>query len=135
MLRILAGCLPLIYALCIACGTEPPVVGYDGPLPSVAARGQLDDLMQRPILRAEGEFAVGTWTIESFGVLPNSRTGKGPVALVSSGHLRDCIPLLTDGDVADLSARVDGSAPDGLAGTMSVEYRAVWQPRTINGER
>lgn len=120
----------LFLATCVlstACGSDRPVVGYDGPIPSDEARQLLEELQGETIADAGGLLDADGLELDGFAVIPNPRTGKSPVMRVSRGDRVEWIPLLTDGDVADLYRRVRGSAPDGIEGEMSEAYRQLWR--------
>jgi hypothetical protein len=116
----------LVVACLGACGTDPAPVGYDGPIATVAARTALGELRGLTFEDTTGALGGGTWTITGHAVIPNPRTGKGPVALIESGARTDHLPMESDGDVADLITRVRGAAPEWEASAPSVAYLAVW---------
>lgn len=141
LLRIVAMCLataalPLVDA---ACGIEVHS-GYSGPYPSAAAQEALHGLSGRTL--PPGEFGPDgvALDIESFGVVPNALTGKGPVVILrESGRAptphdpnapqgaggRWILPVLTDGDAADLVLRATGRLPANFGGATSAAYRAA----------
>ena len=124
--RLLSTLLATCSALA-ACGSDGAMVGYDGPIPSAEARRLVRELEGEPIAQTDAAFGPGTWIVGPFGVVPNPRTGKSPVVQVHSSEARDWIPLLSDGDVADLVRRVRGSAPEDHAGELSEAYADVWK--------
>jgi len=103
---LFAGCIALA-----ACGSERTSVGYDGPNPFVEARRLAHELEGETIADTGGAFGAGVWIVGPFGVVPNPRTSKSPVVQVPFSEARDRIPLLSDGDVADLVRRVRGLRP------------------------
>lgn len=119
----------LLALLCSAsCGGTTAPVGYSGPIASVEARNLLGELRGLTFDDAAGELGGGTFTVGPFGVIPNPRTGKGPVVQLEGPRGEVWLPMEADGDVADLWTRVHGSAPDGVAGSTSDAYRSVWVP-------
>lgn len=117
--------------------------GYSGPYPSAAAQRALREIRGRTLAPEVlgSAFAVANGVelqIESFGVVPNPVTGKGPVVRLRESH-RDVtpmdlgaeqgedgvwfVPVLTDGDAADLVQRATGTAPVNFGGVTSAEYR------------
>lgn len=129
--------------LVLACSTschdrEVPAPGYSGPLPSAAAQRALHDI-EGQVLRGSniGNKGPGL-TVESFAVVPNPVTGLGPIVtltvpggagadldvkLPNGAFGRWVVPVLTDGDAADLVLRVTGRKPEGLTGELSAEYK------------
>jgi len=65
-------------------------------------------------------------SVGPFAVVPNPRTGKGPVVRLDGPSGAVWLPMETDGDVVDLVTRVRGTAPDGFGGRPSDAYRAAW---------
>lgn len=119
---------------------ETPAPGYSGPLPSVAARHALHAI-EGQILRGTpiGNGGPGL-TVESFAVVPNPVTGLGPIVTLTvpggAGAKLDVkmpngafgrwvLPVVTDGDAADLILRVTGQKPEGFGGALSAEYKAA----------
>jgi hypothetical protein len=134
-------------AALLAASCAPDVVaGYSGPYPSAAAQRALQAIVGRSLppesLGTLGERGV-VLEIESFAVVPNPVTGKGPVMrLCESGRATVppaadpaqghdgvwYLPVLTDGDAADLVRRATGSVPLDFGGSTSAAYRAVLAP-------
>lgn len=112
--------------LVVGCESRAPSPGYDGPIPSREARALLQPLRGATFEDATGVLGGGTWTVEGFAVVPNPRSGKSPVVRLSCGERQDWVPVLTDGDVADLVRRVLGDAPAEFVGPTSEAYEAVW---------
>ncbi len=100
--------------------------GYDGAAPGPAAQRLLKDLRERSVTDPALAPPPGSWKVDSFAVVPNPVTGKGPVVRLRSGGEERWIPVLTDGDAADLWQRVTGQAPAIDSSRLSPEYeRAV----------
>ncbi|QDU83561.1 hypothetical protein Pla163_06600 [Planctomycetes bacterium Pla163] len=118
--------LSLLVAACSWIAPAPAPPGYSGPIASPAARDLLADLVGATFEDTSGALGGGTITVGPFGVVPNPLTGKGPVVQVEGAAGTRYLPMLTDGDVADLWARVDGSPPAGFDLATSDAYRAVW---------
>jgi hypothetical protein len=100
-------------------------VGYEGPLPSAAARQSLGALNGKTLPAGSIAFCANELRVDSFLVLPNmpallvddtTSVGRPPAG-------RYWIPVLCDGDVADLHQRIAGSVPSGVAGAPSDAYR------------
>lgn len=120
--------LALLVPLAAACGAgSPRPPGYSGSIASIEARSLLADLSGRTFEDTTGALGGGTITVGPFAVVPNPRTGKGPVVQVQGPDGTDWLPMHTDGDVADLWMRVHGTAPDDVSGTLSAAYRDVWR--------
>lgn len=120
----LAVLLPLL--LGCACDRPPPV-GYDGPLPSVAARSSLEALIGRTLPAGSVVFCAHELRVHSFLVTPTM-----PAVVVDEAHAhatgaaaRHWIPVLQDGDIADLHRRITGAAPAGMPTTTSDAYRRM----------
>ena len=107
-------------------GARPPAPGYHGPLPSTAARGVLRELEGERLVDALGGLdpaAPGrAYSIGAFGVVPDPLLGKGPVVRLT-GAAAHMLPVLGDGDVADLFWRVRGRRHAQLGGELSQPYR------------
>jgi len=108
----------------------PAPPGYSGPIASSDARDLLADLAGASFEVAPGALVDaptgGTFTVGPFAVVPNPRTGKGPVVRLDGPSGAVWLPMETDGDVVDLVTRVRGTAPDGFGGRPSDAYRAAW---------
>lgn len=126
LFAVLVGCSWL--AGCNWLAPAPAPVGYSGPIASVEARNLLAELSGATFEDTSGALGGGTFTVGPFGVIPNPRTGKGPVVLVDGAAGTRYLPMHTDGDVADLWAHVKGAPPAGIDMAMSDAYRAVWDP-------
>jgi len=116
-----------------------PDLGHDGPVPSAAAQEALNALEGKRLRPTGGSLGTAELVItDGMAVIPNPVTGKGPVVSLKlpdspeqalklgapqgdGGHY--FLPVLTDGDAADLIRRVTGTAPAGLAGPTSETYR------------
>jgi len=121
-----------------ACGLDVRA-GYSGPYPSAAAQEALHALTGSTIPAAGSLGAEGArLALVSFGVVPNGLTGLGPVAILReegrapAAHDPNApqgadgqwiLPVLTDGDAADLVQRATGSAPPNFGGPTSAAYR------------
>jgi len=112
-----------------------PTVGYSGTVPSVVGQGLIGKMRgKRLTVGAGAGLAVGVWTVDGFGVVPNPVTGKGPVVLLkdSAGKI-DYVPVDTDADVADLFERVTGAPPvAGPSPPAGQRYLARVGPRVKN---
>lgn len=122
-----------------SCGSQV-AAGYDGPHPSAAAQNALRALTGRALPPGTLAAEAAPLEIVSFGIVPNPVTGKGPVVRLhppgsaltnpppgapqgADGNWY--LPVLTDGDAADLVLRATGSVPLNFAGEMSATYRAA----------
>ncbi len=124
----------VLFASC----ARPAEAGYSGPYPSAAAQRALVKLAGSALpLGALGDTA-DQLVIESFAVVPNPVTGKGPVVrlhrrgqAVTPVSLQAAqgadgvwyLPVVTDGDAADLVRRATGSPPADFGGPTSAVYR------------
>lgn len=132
----LAGSLiPLVDA---ACGLDVRA-GYSGPYPSASAQAALHTLTGSTIPASGALGAEGArLRVVHFGVEPNGLTGLGPIAILREegrepiAHDPNApqgaagqwiLPVLTDGDAADLVLRATGSAPPNFGGPTSAAYR------------
>jgi len=120
------GVAPLfcaLLALVSCCGQ--PAVGYQGPLPSVAARQGLKELWGRQLPAGSVAFTKNEIELVAFVVGPHGPTVNA-VETKTKGDAkpkRHWITVLTDGDIADLHKRVTGKGPAGLVGDLSTTYR------------
>jgi hypothetical protein len=103
-----------------------PTPGYDGPLPSAAAREVLHELKGERLVDVLGGLdpaAPGrAYVIGDFAVVPRPALGKGPVVRLTGAEVR-LLPVVGDGDVADLFWRVRGRRHPQLSGKVSRAYR------------
>ncbi len=125
-----------------ACGLEVQA-GYSGPYPSSTAQAALHAISGRTLIAgALGPPGIEL-TVRSFGVVPNPVTGKGPVLVLREPGLvlrepgpaptppdarqgedgRWFLPVLTDGDAADVVWRATGETPVNFGGPTSALYR------------
>lgn len=138
LLRIDLACAPLLaLALALACSTpDPPAPGHGGEVPSPAAQGRLAAIVGRTV-ELSGRDLRGELVIDGFAVVPNPVTGKGPVVLLRRpgaepgprpflGEQGEAgwwyLPVLTDGDVADLVLRATGAADETISLPTSALY-------------
>lgn len=141
--------IPRLVAIFLACSlvscfqsacTVEATPGYSGPYPSAAAQQALHAIAGKTIvsdsLGLHGEALV----VSAFGVAPNPVTGKGPVVILrqqgavptphdpnapQGADGRWYLPVLTDGDAADLVWRATGETPHDFGGSTSSVYRAT----------
>jgi hypothetical protein len=119
----------LLSCLLAACGPGP--VGYQGSLPSIAARRTLADLVGKSFPPGTVAFTAREVRVAGSVVGPNGLTlfvDESGAAEAGRTPRRHWIPLQTDGDVADLHRRLTGTTPAGLGGDLSSAYR-----RTMTG--
>jgi hypothetical protein len=117
---------------------SPPAPGYHGPYPSGPAQAVLKGLKGQRLRGAGGELAGGDLIVIGFAVAPNPVTGKGPVMVLQREDSPEkpmplsapqgtrgyyWLPVLTDGDAADLHQRVTGRPHPELSGELSSEYK------------
>lgn len=136
LLTILAAATAISF-LDSACGLEVRA-DYSGPYPSPAAQAQLHAMSGRTLLAGALGPAGVELTVRNFGVVPNPVTGKGPVLVLREPGLapaptppgaqqgqdgRWFVPVVTDGDAADLVMRATGAAPVNFGGRTSAIYR------------
>lgn len=119
------GLLSGLFGLVCCCG-QPPV-GYRGPLPSVVARQSLTALWGCKLAAGSVAFTTSEVELIAFVVGPHGPTVSGVELGAPAGTeaKRHWIPVLTDGDIADLHLRATGSVPAGLAGDLSEGYRKL----------
>lgn len=141
LLRIVAASLAIasVSLFGVGCGSRVSA-GYDGPYPSAAAQQALRTLTGRALPQGTLAAEPAPLEIVSFGIVPNPVTGKGPVVRLrepgtpltnsplgapNGADGNWYLPVLTDGDAADLVLRATGSAPMNFAGETSATYRAA----------
>lgn len=116
----LFGLLALVFSGCSA-----QTVGYEGPLPSVAARRTLPQLWGKALPAGSVAFSTNAVTPYSFLVGPWGATVLAKE--IAAGAAEDAtvhrIPVFTDGDIADLHRRCTGTAPAAFVGELSDRYR------------
>lgn len=101
-------------------------VGYRGPLPSVEARRALREVFGRTLPAGSVGFTRAELVLEHFLVTPFAPSVIA--AEVSSAQAegreptRHWIPVLTDGDIADLHRRAGIAAPSWMEGERSEPY-------------
>jgi hypothetical protein len=109
----------------------PQEVGYRGPIPSVAARKALEPLYGRALPAGSVGFHSKELVVKSFLVTPFAPSvivedptlaTQPPDALPRPNSGRFWIPVLTDGDIADLLRRAGLTPPPGIDGEKSSEY-------------
>lgn len=105
---------------------SPPPVGYQGPLPSIAARRTLDALTGRTLPAGSVAFCPRELVVHGFLVMPNmpALVVDDPAAAPGTKG-RYWIPLLQDGDIADLHHRITGAVPAGMPRGTSDAYRRM----------
>lgn len=119
------GVVPLfcaLLALVSCCGQS---VGYQGPLPSVAARQGLNELWGRKLPAGSVAFTENEVELIAFVVGPNAPTVNA-VETTAEGDAkpkRHWITVLTDGDIADLHKRATGKPSPLGEGALSATYR------------
>lgn len=101
-------------------------VGYRGPLPSVEARRSLREVFGRSLPAGSVGFTQAELALEHFLVTPfapsviaaevNSAQAEG------REPTRHWIPVLTDGDIADLRRRAGLEVPAWMDGERSTSY-------------
>lgn len=130
MLRCPRNLLLLVLAGSAAVGCTPPPVGYTGPLPSVAARQSLSRLYGEVLPAGTVAFCPHELRVHSFLVTPTMPAVilDDPGAAAAGRTPRYWLPVLQDGDIADLHVRILGAAPAGMARGTSEAYR-----RTMTG--
>ncbi|MCY2959509.1 MAG: hypothetical protein NTY35_05025 [Planctomycetota bacterium] len=121
----------------LACGMDVRA-GYTGPYPSAAAQQALQTITGKAIVGSALGPPGAELTVQSFGVVPNPLTGKGPVVILlehdrallphdpnapQGADGRWYVPVLTDGDAADLVRRATGESPQNFGGATSEAYR------------
>lgn len=116
---------PLLAIASLGCCSPPPV-GYQGPLPSVAARRTLDVLMGCTLPAGSVAFCSNELVVHSFLVTPTmpALVVDDPSAAAGAKG-RYWIPLLQDGDIADLHRRITGAVPAGMPRDTSDAYRRM----------
>ena len=101
-------------------------VGYRGPLPSVEARRSLREVFGRSLPAGSVGFTQAEVVLQSFLVTPFAPSVIA--AEVSSAPaedrepMRHWIPVLTDGDIADLRRRAGLEVPPWMEGERSESY-------------
>lgn len=127
-LRACTVVLPLLAALA-CCGPGPD--GYQGPIPSPQARETLTALFGRTLPAGSVAFCPHELRVHSFLVTPTAPSVivADVTATAPPPAGRYWIPVLQDGDIADLHVRITGSAPAGMDTTTSATYR-----RFVKGE-
>ena len=128
-MRRFLNSIPVVVAFLLAnmgC-TDSVAPGYSGPIVSSKGQKVARGLAGASFTDKDGNLGGGEWTIVSFAVVPNPRTGKGPVVEIRKGTRVEYLPMESDGDVIDLYRRVHDSPPEGLSGDMSQAYRSVWE--------
>lgn len=120
------GSLSVLLSLLFGC-CGPPPVGYRGPIPSVEARQSLNGLIGRSLPAGSVAFAATELQVQSFLVLPNmpAVVVEDPAAATTGATAEFWIPVLQDGDIADLHRRITGTVPAGMAGATSDAYRRM----------
>lgn len=113
---------------------------YSGPYPSPAAQEALHAISGRTLIPGTLGPPGMPLQVRNFTVAPNPATGMGPVVVLRDPKLppsqgnpnapqgtdgRWFVPVLTDGDAADLVLRATGEAPVNFGGPMSSIYRAT----------
>ncbi|MBL8862516.1 MAG: hypothetical protein JNK02_10960 [Planctomycetes bacterium] len=139
-----AACFPALVLALLSFSACADDVGaapsYEGPLPSPTAQSALQGLVGRT-LDLGGLAPEGTrLSVRAFGVVPNAVTGKGPVVQLRAPGAealphdpnapqgadgRWILPVVSDGDAADLVLRATGSPPAEFGGPTSAAYRAA----------
>jgi hypothetical protein len=112
---LLAGCKPEM----------PPAPGYKGPLPSDAAQAAVAALAGKTFVDTTGTLSPGPWVVGGTVV-------AGPHGLnldLSQGSIRTNVPILCDGDAADMYRRVTGAIHPALAGPISAPFARFWAPK------
>lgn len=114
-----------------AAACTPPPVGYDGPLPSTAARQSLNGLVGATLPAGSVAFCTHELRVHSFLVLPDmpAVVVEDPSATGPGSTPRYWIPVLQDGDIADLHVRIHGTAPAGMPRDTSERYRRMMTGR------
>lgn len=122
-----------------ACSVEA-TPGYSGSYPSAAAQQALHAIAGKTIVSGSLGLPGESLVVSAFGVVPNPLTGKGPVVILRQPGVeptpldpnapqgadgRWYLPVLTDGDAADLVWRATGETPRDFGGTTSAVYRAT----------
>jgi hypothetical protein len=117
----LLACPLLLLVSC--CG--PARVGYEGPMPSEAARESLAALWGKRLPAGSVAFCASELELRDFLVGP-----QGPLVIVDDVTVTAARPagrywvmVLTDGDIADLHRLATGATPPGLGGDLSEAYR------------
>ncbi len=130
-MRTSAPTVPLLVLGLAAASCTPPPVGYQGPLPSRAAQQSLVPLFGRTLPAGSVAFCPHELTLHSFLVMPNMPAVlvDDPGAAAAGRTPRYWIPVLQDGDIADLHRRVTGQAPAGLSIVTSDSYRRMMTGR------
>jgi len=108
-----------------------PAVGYQGPLPSIEARQELERLFGRTLPAGSVAFSPNELVVRSFLVTPQAPTvivedpslASGAQDALPSGQPgRYWIPVLTDGDLADLFQRAGLEPSAWMQSETSDEY-------------
>jgi hypothetical protein len=117
---------PFLVAAIAACGSHPLPPGYDGELPSPAARRSLGALAGAHLAVAAGEIPAGEYRVGTFAVVPNPIAGKSGGVMLAADAERAFLPLLRDADVADLHRRVGAALPAEIAVAARGEVSAAY---------
>jgi hypothetical protein len=118
------GCLVLLL-LATACGRPP--VGYAGPLPSGAAQVSLNALLDKTLPAGSVAFCAHELRVRGFLVMAPlpALIVEDQTAAAAGRTVQFSIPVLQDGDVADLHLRITGVAPAGMPRDLSDAYRRM----------
>jgi hypothetical protein len=116
----------LLAALAVALGGCESPVGYRGPLPSLEARGTVNALEGAVIPAGSVRFTDHELVVRRFIVLPTY-----PAVILeetappddTNEPKRFWVPVLTDGDIADLHRLTGREFPLPHSGELSAEYR------------
>jgi hypothetical protein len=115
----------------LACDSRSPSGpgGYTGPVVTQAGLARLEELEDKEFTDRKSELGGGNWTVSIVRKTPHPVTGRkqGPVLVVSQGSEVRVIPIQSDGDVADIYARVVGKPPPGIGDAPTAPYLEAWR--------